>query len=101
VDNAFSDGSRSVLHQNLTDLRTEAGDLTRHLGGGGAASAAAADGSVTHRPRDIAAAVLILLGVFFLASNLGWLNWFNFGLLWPLLLVLLGIAILFRHADAA
>jgi hypothetical protein len=43
-------------------------------------------------------AFLVLVGVVALVQNFfGWLAWFNFGTLWPLLLVLLGIAILWRQ----
>lgn len=42
---------------------------------------------------------LILLGLSFLIQNLhiGWLAWFNLGTLWPLLLVVAGVAMLMRR----
>ena len=37
-------------------------------------------------------ALLLGLGIFFLAQNLGWLwfGWLNFGALWPLILIAVG-----------
>jgi len=45
-------------------------------------------------------AALILMGVFYLLQNLNlsWLRWFNFDLLWPVLLIIGGIALLVRRA---
>lgn len=44
---------------------------------------------------------LLLLGVAFLVRNLGlhWFAWFNFGQLWPLLLVLMGLVLLMRRSE--
>jgi phage shock protein C len=45
-------------------------------------------------------AALILIGAFYLLQNLNlpWLNWFNFDVLWPVLLIIGGIALLLRRA---
>jgi phage shock protein C len=41
---------------------------------------------------------LVMVGLVALIQNFfGWLSWLNFGSLWPLLLVFLGIAILWRQ----
>lgn len=42
---------------------------------------------------------LIVLGIVFLLENLHlpWLNWLDFDVIWPILLVLGGIALLVRH----
>jgi len=44
---------------------------------------------------------LILLGIFYLLDNLQveWLRWLNFDLLWPLLLIIAGLAILLRRTK--
>ena len=41
--------------------------------------------------------ILILLGVYFLLGNFGLLNWFNWSVFWPLVLILLGVLILARR----
>jgi phage shock protein C len=45
-------------------------------------------------------AALILIGAFYLLQNLHlpWLRWFNFDVLWPVLLIVGGIALLLRRA---
>jgi phage shock protein C len=45
-------------------------------------------------------AALILIGAFYLLQNLNlpWLRWFNFDVLWPILLIVGGIALLVRRA---
>jgi len=41
-------------------------------------------------------AVLIIVGLLFLISNLGLLWWLDLGRIWPLIIVIIGIALLFR-----
>jgi len=43
-------------------------------------------------------AFLVLIGVGFLLRNLGfpWMNWINFGILWPIIPIVVGIAFLWR-----
>jgi len=43
--------------------------------------------------------LLILLGVIFLLQNLGifWLRWLGFDVLWPLVLIAIGVALLWRR----
>ncbi len=42
--------------------------------------------------------ILVVLGVVYLLRNLGipWLSWIAFGTLWPALLILVGVAFLWR-----
>ena len=58
----------------------------------------------TYRPRRSIAGplVLIILGVLFLARNLGWRFplWHWFGHWWPLLLILWGVIVLFERMNA-
>jgi phage shock protein C len=44
----------------------------------------------------IAAVVLILLGVYFLLSNVGWFGWFNL-VFWPVMIIGLGVYLLARR----
>jgi hypothetical protein len=43
-------------------------------------------------------AVLIVIGLYFLLSNLGWLSWLRGDLVWPLLVIALGLWLIFRRA---
>jgi hypothetical protein len=47
----------------------------------------------------VAGYVLLALGVLLLAANLGWLDVFWGRLVWPLLLVVLGVALLVSHGT--
>lgn len=48
------------------------------------------------RGRLLAGLILLILGFIFLASN--FIPWFQFGKLWPLLLIVIGIVVLFKSA---
>ncbi len=43
-------------------------------------------------------AVLIVIGLYFLLSNLGWLSWLRGDVVWPLLVIALGLWLIFRRA---
>lgn len=59
--------------------------------------------NIVARPHPNASLIIggafILLGIFYLLDNLQveWLRWLNFDLLWPLLLIIAGLAILLRR----
>ena len=42
-------------------------------------------------------AVLIVIGVYFLLNNFGWLAWLRFDIVWPVLLILLGAWLIIRR----
>ena len=42
-------------------------------------------------------AVLIILGIYFLLNNLGWLGWLRAGIFWPLVLIAIGAWLIFRR----
>lgn len=45
-------------------------------------------------------AALVLVGAYYLLKNLGWLNWLHGDVLWPSLLIVLGILLLVRRGRA-
>ncbi|MBI2955631.1 MAG: PspC domain-containing protein [Chloroflexi bacterium] len=47
------------------------------------------------RGRDVLALILIGLGMVFLLGNLGFFRWVNFNLVWPLVLVAIGLLLIF------
>jgi hypothetical protein len=61
--------------------------------------------NIVVRPNPNASLIIggafILLGIFYLLDNLQveWLRWLNFDLLWPLLLIIAGLAILLRRTK--
>ena len=42
-------------------------------------------------------AILIVVGVYFLLHNLGWLDWLRADIFWPLVLIALGIWLVIRR----
>lgn len=46
------------------------------------------------RDNTVRGVILVLLGVFFLASNFGWINWGSLWKFWPLILVAVGVSML-------
>ena len=53
-------------------------------------------GAVTRSPSFILGAILIVLGIAFLASNLNIVSW---GIIWPAALVAVGVALLIRNIE--
>jgi phage shock protein C len=51
------------------------------------------------RSRNLAGAVVILLGAVLLVGNLGWAPWLTWNLFWPAVLVFVGAALLLRSAG--
>jgi hypothetical protein len=45
-------------------------------------------------------AALVLIGLYYLLSNLGLLSWLKGDVLWPILLILLGVALLVRRGRS-
>lgn len=43
-------------------------------------------------------AVLVLIGVYFLLNNLGWLWWLRPEIAWPIVLIALGVWLIVRRA---
>ena len=41
--------------------------------------------------------VLVVIGVYFLLSNLGLIGWLRFDIIWPVLLILLGAWLIIRR----
>jgi hypothetical protein len=44
--------------------------------------------------------ILIVLGVYFLLNNLGWLDWLRPDIFWPIVLIAIGAWLIIRRARA-
>ena len=53
----------------------------------------------THRRQRFAGAVLVGLGFLFLANEMGIFRWLNFSIIWPLVLVGVGVTLLARQSG--
>jgi phage shock protein C len=74
------------LRRNIDSLRANTSELT-----GGAARG--------QRTGELGALLLVGLGLLLLLSNLGWFDWFRWAFFWPVLLIVLGLALLFRRTE--
>ncbi|MBE2201467.1 MAG: PspC domain-containing protein [Anaerolinea sp.] len=50
------------------------------------------------RPGTVGA-IFILLGIYFLLNQLGWLHWIHGGIFWPLIIIGLGAYLLIRRSQ--
>jgi phage shock protein C len=53
-------------------------------------------GIKTNQDRNPLGLILVLVGGYFLLTNLGWFEWLDIGRLWPIILIVLGIIVLKR-----
>ena len=42
-------------------------------------------------------AILVLVGLYFLLRNLGYLYWLSFDIVWPVVLIAIGVFLVFRR----
>lgn len=50
-----------------------------------------------HKNRQVWGWLVVFIGAFFLLSNLGAFGWFRIQLLWPILIIVLGIIVIFKR----
>ncbi len=88
-----------IVKENLQSIPSEAAEAGRR----GVETVSGALGRETARPatdgpderRNTLAIILIGVGVLLLLANLGLFRWFDWATFWPLLLILLGVAVIF------
>lgn len=93
---------REGLRRNVESLRTSADGLgTPFVEGGAADTTPGAIGGERrrHRSNEVGALILIGIGLLFLAGNTGWFGWFRWDFYWPVILIVVGAALLFRRRD--
>ena len=98
---------REIVRENIAEMGSRAREMGEQIrsgfGRGSSAGGEVAEGEVgspaQQRNRNATAGlILILIGVLFLLGNMGWLWWFNFRQLWPLILIAIGLAIIWGRA---
>ena len=88
-----------IVRENLQRLASEASEAGRR-GMDSVSSAFRREDSGRANPtaderRNMLAFILIGIGVLLLLANLGFFRWFDWDTFWPILLILLGVAIIF------
>jgi phage shock protein PspC (stress-responsive transcriptional regulator) len=86
-NNGSDQPSSEVIQNNLERL---GGDVSSGVG------------KMRQHPQGptIAAGLLILLGIYFLLENVGWLYWLNGNWFWPLAIISLGLYLLIKRNRA-
>lgn len=86
---------RDVVRENIGSMREEAERLGDQFRGGPAPVEGEAPRAVGARPganrRFLAGITLVVLGVLFLLDNLHIFWWFNWGQMWPVVLIIIGL----------
>jgi phage shock protein PspC (stress-responsive transcriptional regulator)/uncharacterized integral membrane protein len=87
---------KETMRENVEEMRKTAGELTEEIRSTfGEKEVDAEDRDEMPRGhRNFAGIVLIVLGLLFLAANFNFFWWFDWGSLWPLLLVALGLVLI-------
>ncbi len=87
---------KDTIKENVEELKETARELGREIqstlaGDEGKSEEAA---KIRHRRRNTLGIILIVLGIFFLLGSLNVVRWFNWGNLWPLVLVAIGVLVI-------
>jgi len=85
-----------TIRENVEEMKETAGKLGRELRSAfttekGAPSVAS---TADHRSLSILGIILVIFGVIFLLGSFNLFWWFNWGHLWPLILVVIGVLII-------
>lgn len=85
--------ARETVQANVREM----GDRARNIG---SEIRESFSGERSTQTGIIIGSALIILGGIYLLENLGipWLSWLRFNLIWPVLLILAGVALIFRRA---
>jgi len=87
---------KDTIKENVEEMKETASELGREIqstlkGEKGELEEVA---KMQHRRRNILGIILIVLGILFILGNFNLFWWFNWGNLWPLILVAIGVLII-------
>jgi len=87
---------KEAIKENVEDIKETAGELGREIrstlvGEEGESEEVA---KVRHRRRNVLGIILIVVGILFLLGSFNLFWWFDWGNLWPLILVAIGLLII-------
>ena len=87
---------KEAVQENVEDMKETASELGREIRStlAGEEDEPEEVAKVRHRRRNLFGIILIVLGVIFLLGSFNLFWWFNWGNLWPLILVAIGVLII-------
>ena len=87
-----------VVRENVEQMQGDVSRAGRRLEGVFRGDGGEGQSGVADRGRYLAGVVLIVVGGLLLAANFGWLGWFSWMKLWPLLVVAAGVIVVLGRA---
>ncbi|MFC2017500.1 PspC domain-containing protein [Chloroflexota bacterium] len=87
---------KETVQENVEDIKETASELGREIRStlAGEEDESEEVAKMRHRRRNLFGIILIVLGVLFLLASFNLFWWFNWGNLWPLILVAIGVLII-------
>ena len=88
---------KDIIKENVEEMKETASELGRELRSTLAGEEGKSEeiAKMRHRRRNTLGIILIVLGILFLLGSFNFFWWFNWGNLWPLILVAIGALIIF------
>ena len=87
---------KDTIKENVEEMKETASELGREIQSTLAGEEGESEevAKVQHRRRNLIGIILIVVGILFLLGSFNLFWWFNWGNLWPLILVAIGVLIL-------
>ncbi len=88
---------KDTIKENVEEMKETARELGREIQSTLAGEEGKSEevAKIRHRRRNTLGIILIVLGILFLLGSFNIFRWFNWGNLWPLVLVAIGVLIIF------
>jgi phage shock protein PspC (stress-responsive transcriptional regulator) len=88
---------KEVVKENVAEMRDTATELGHEIRStlAGEETKPEEASKLSHRRRNLLGITLVVLGIIFLMGSLNLFVWFKWSLLWPLILVVIGLIIIF------
>ncbi len=89
--------AKETMKENVEDMKETASELGREVRSTFVEEEVKSEAvdKVHHRRRNILGIIIIVLGILFLLGSFDFFWWFSWGNLWPLILVVVGLLIIF------
>lgn len=87
-----------TVRENVEEIKGVATDLGHEIRTSFAGGESSVPDEVQRRRRNTAGMILIILGVVFLLFSFNVFGWFGWGKLWPLIIIIIGAAIIWKAA---
>ena len=97
LENSKAAEPKDTIKENIEEMKETASELGRELRSTLVEEESESEeiARMRHRRRNTLGIILIVLGSFFLLGSFNIFRWFNWGNLWPLVLVAIGVLIIF------